>query len=119
MNARFWRHVHKTRGCWIWEGNLNDLGYGRVKVKGRLWAAHRVAYELEIGPVPPGAWVRHTCGEPACVRPSHLSIFPVARLRPEDIEAIRQSNLLHKTLGQMYGVSRVRITQVKRAVSVR
>lgn len=71
LRDRFFSHVRKTHSCWIWEGNLNDLGYGRVKVCGRLRAAHRVAYELEVGPIPPGFAVWRLCDDPACVRPDH------------------------------------------------
>lgn len=118
LRDRFFSHVRKTHSCWIWEGNLNDLGYGRVKVCGRLRAAHRVAYELEVGPVPHRASLRHRCGNAACVRPSHLSVSPI-RLRPEDIEAIRRSTLSSTTLGEMYGVSCGWIRQIKLAVSAR
>jgi len=34
--------------------------------------AHRVAYELEIGPIPEGLTLDHLCGNKACVRPDHL-----------------------------------------------
>ncbi len=34
--------------------------------------AHRVAYELAIGPVPDGLVVDHLCFNRACVRPGHL-----------------------------------------------
>jgi hypothetical protein len=34
--------------------------------------AHRIAYELECGPVPEGMFVLHRCDNPPCVRVSHL-----------------------------------------------
>ena len=74
LRERFWRHVRKTHSCWIWVGNLHPWGYGRVKVCGHLRPAHRVAYELEVGPIPPGFAVWRLCDDPACVRPDHLEL---------------------------------------------
>lgn len=34
--------------------------------------AHRVAYELFIGPIPKGLLLRHTCDTPPCVQPLDL-----------------------------------------------
>jgi hypothetical protein len=59
-------------GCWLWTAALNDAGYGRLGVPGGWRGAHRVAYELFVGPVPAGMFVCHRCDTPACVNPDHL-----------------------------------------------
>lgn len=69
---RFWRHVEKSDGCWEWIGALDNDGYGRIRDGRRNRKAHRVAYELTYGPIPSGLIIRHTCDNPACVRPDHL-----------------------------------------------
>lgn len=60
-------------GCWDWHGATNDSGYGIV----RKQRAHRVLYELLIGPIPEGLVLDHLCRNRACVRPAHLE--PVTR----------------------------------------
>ncbi len=66
-------------GCWIWRGSIRYADpkrllrpYGRFWLRGRLWMAHRLAFEIVNGPVPEGLVVHHVCGETLCVRPSHL-----------------------------------------------
>lgn len=63
--------------CIVYTGTgTGKGGYGRITVaengKRRSFAAHRLAYELKNGPIPDGIIIRHTCHNPACVRPSHL-----------------------------------------------
>jgi hypothetical protein len=73
LEERFWSHVAKGSGCWIWTGFWNCNGYGSIGVGNKkVVAAHRVAYELQVGPIPPGLWVLHKCDNPPCVRGDHL-----------------------------------------------
>ena len=72
--ARFWKKVKKTPGCWEWLGSKDRKGYGRIKetLRNGNLKAHRVSYELHLGPIPTGLWVLHTCDNPSCVCPDHL-----------------------------------------------
>ncbi len=61
--------------CWEWKGKKTRPGYGFTRSKGRVFYAHRMAWEFENGkPVPPGKMVLHHCDNPACIRPEHLYI---------------------------------------------
>lgn len=65
-------------GCWPWTGGVNNCGYGvfgkTVGDRVRFWLAHRHAYELIHGEIPPRLVVRHRCDTPACCNPDHLQI---------------------------------------------
>lgn len=77
---RFWSKVDKSPGhgpkgeCWPWTASLQPEGYGQFRLGDRMVGAHRVAYELEVGPIPEGMDICHTCDFRPCVRPLHL--FP-------------------------------------------
>ena len=49
-------------------------GYGSVTYSGKVYHAHRVAYELAVGPVPPKHDLHHTCENRRCVNPDHLAV---------------------------------------------
>ena len=71
---RFWSKVDRSGGsasCWPWLGYRNPRGYGVTG--GRL--AHRIAWALTHGSIPPGMHVCHDCpggDNPACCNPAHL-----------------------------------------------
>jgi len=69
---RFWEKVQKTDSCWIFTGAGCGVGYGEIWAHGRVMRAHRVAYELLIGPVPEGLTLDHRCRNRRCVNPAHL-----------------------------------------------
>jgi hypothetical protein len=85
VEERFWRKVEKTDSCWLWTAQVTPKGYGRFYVDGRNRGAHEVAYELFIGPIPPGLEIDHVCHSDSdcvfineecphrrCVNPEHL-----------------------------------------------
>jgi hypothetical protein len=61
-------------GCLIWQGRVDDNGYGR---RGAGWA-HRKAWEDAFGrAVPTGHEVHHKCHVILCVEPTHLEPLTV------------------------------------------
>ena len=72
LEERLWSKVDKSGDCWLWIGHCLPTGYGQFRVGSRADLAHRVAYELIHGSIPPGLFVCHQCDNPPCVRPDHL-----------------------------------------------
>lgn len=72
---RFWFKVDKDgpNGCWVWLGE-KGRGYGsfRRAEGARHERAHRVSYELLVGPIPDGLTIDHLCRNPSCVNPARL-----------------------------------------------
>jgi hypothetical protein len=75
LALRFWARVDKSGDCWLWKGSVNRSGYGRITINRTPAYAHRVAYELAVGPIPPGMQIDHLCWTTGCVRPEHLRVL--------------------------------------------
>lgn len=64
-----------TTGCRLWVGATNGSSpYGRLQIKGRMAYAHRVAWELEHGPIAAEMTVDHRCARPICVNTTHMQL---------------------------------------------
>ena len=80
---RYWRRVDQSAGpdaCWPWQGRLDRYGYGEYRRRfghrgeggGSYWRAHRVAYELLVGPIPNDLVIDHLCRNRSCCNPAHM-----------------------------------------------
>lgn len=59
-------------GCWEWTGAHDPKGYGCIDIDDKKPKAHRLVYEILVGPVPEGLELDHLCRNKGCVRPKHL-----------------------------------------------
>lgn len=82
--------------CWIWQGAQSGpdaprgMGYGLATYEGKRQQAHRVSYQVFVGPIPDGLQIDHTCRQRMCVNPDHLE--PVTQ----------QENLLRGVLARTH-----------------
>jgi len=66
-------------GCWLFTGPLKDTGYASLTIGSaadgtrRPVGAHRVMYEIYVGPIPDGHDLHHKCGVRHCVNPAHVT----------------------------------------------
>jgi hypothetical protein len=139
--AHFWARVEgRLSGeCWIWTGPTMSSGYGQASVGGRRSTAHRMAWELTNGPIPPGLSVLHRCDNRPCVNPGHLFLGTqadnmrdmalkgrhhgsgvrgerqgLARLTEAAVRQIRRSDLSNAILAIRFGVDAGTISKVRR-----
>lgn len=75
---RFWSKVRKDDACWEWLGTFTRGGYGFFRGGALGTRPHRIAYQLEVGPIADGEWLDHLCLNPQCVRPDHLEVVTPA-----------------------------------------
>ncbi|WP_390623415.1 HNH endonuclease signature motif containing protein [Subtercola endophyticus] len=63
-------------GCWLWSAAIKENGYGTFGIGPAVasfqYYAHRVSYEINIGPIPDGLQIDHLCRVRSCVNPAHL-----------------------------------------------
>lgn len=146
--SRFWAKVDTSPGqgprgdCWEWQGWRNTSPgseYGRMSDKRRSTGnngAHRISYEIHLGPVPNGLQVLHRCDNPPCVNPRHLTVGTQkdnvqqmlarsrhvallgerngrAKLTAEQVLEIRQHKGGLKHFRTRFGVSESIVTQIR------
>lgn len=60
--------------CWPWTRFCTKDGYGRMSVGKQMVAAHRMAHHLATGdPLDRNIEIMHSCDNPPCCNPAHLS----------------------------------------------
>jgi hypothetical protein len=132
-------------GCWPWTGGKDQDGYGifwdgtyKASGRGNDVRATRWTYEQFIGPLPKGLQILHSCDNPPCVNPAHLSVGTCAqnmaeredrgrgrrlhgsshagaKLTEDDVLAIRASTgITNLALSEKYGVSNQLISTIRR-----
>lgn len=70
---RLWGKFDRAAsGCWLWNAALHTGGYGIITINKKRLFAHRVMYELIVGPIPAGLHIDHLCRVRSCVNPMHL-----------------------------------------------
>lgn len=79
---RIERFIKRTDRCWLWTGGKcgesRGLPYGKFKMNGKQWQAHRAAYVLFRGPIPDNLPLDHLCRNTLCVNPDHLDPVTIA-----------------------------------------
>lgn len=125
-------------GCWEWTGHRKKdvFDYGLIWVDGRMRRTHRVSYELHKGPIPEGLDVLHSCDNPPCINPDHLSVgtrgenvedaasrnrFPLdeahhaTKLTADQVIEIRsnRSSFTNLELALIYGVNPSTISRIR------
>ena len=100
-------------------------------VGGRYYSAHRIAYELAIGPIPRGMKVLHLCNASACVNSDHLllgtNVDRVAKARmakgqrngaskltPKQVLAIRAARGTQREIAAKFSVSHQNVGRILR-----
>jgi hypothetical protein len=77
----------------MWTSARRGDGYGAFQVESkRQISAHRYSYQLHHGEIPAGMVVMHSCDQPLCVNPSHLSIGTTADNARDAFRKGRRSN---------------------------
>jgi len=69
-------------GCWVWQGQVSNSGYGRLKQAQEnksvlMVSAQSASYRAFIDSIPDGCLVKQHCGNRLCINPNHLELMQV------------------------------------------
>jgi len=92
--------INQTTDCWEFQGGKNNIGYGMIRDNKKMRTTHRVSYEEHIGPIPYGLVVMHSCDNPICCNPNHLS---VGTMKDNINDMINKGR--HKLWGRLSGMT--------------
>lgn len=111
--------VNIDTGCWEWQREKNNKGYGRLRINGKKVSSHRHYYELHAGPIPDGLELDHKCRNRGCCNPEHLEIVThkenvrrglSAKMTWEKVIRLREhrqdEELSYTILGKTFGISK-------------
>lgn len=97
------RTTVNERGCWLWQGPLNNVGYAHVGFGNRKHLLHKLVWEDTNGPVPDGKELDHLCRNRNCWNPGSLHLEPVTH--PENINrGSRSGRRTHCSKGHEYTI---------------
>jgi len=138
----FWSLIDQAGGpaaCWPWLGSRDAEGYGNFSIyEGGPYRAIRVALFLASGKDPSGFIVLHSCDNPPCCNPRHLSPGTdkqnhafrwkntrvtgtrnhKAKLSDEQVAEIRkliEQGTRQTAIAPMFGVSQALISKIARS----
>lgn len=77
LPARWRAKIVCSAGCWLWRGWNSGNGFGKLKIKGKAWMAHRAVWNFFGLPLPRGRVLDHLCRNRACCNPAHLELVTV------------------------------------------
>jgi hypothetical protein len=131
---RFMSHVAKQDyGCWLWTAFRMKNGYGNFRTPARHELAHRASYRLFNG-VLDERDVMHSCDNPSCVNPNHLSLgtradnmkdakakgrnargdtHGMSKITEADAIQIRRTTSPQAAIAAQYGLSQSTISQIR------
>lgn len=132
-------------GCHEFMGHRDKDGYGKIRLKGKMQAVHRVIYRLKVGDIPDKYCVCHRCDNPSCCNPDHLFLgthqdnmidmtlkgrrakgekigcrregHPLSKLTEEQICEIRAiSHMKQRDIADLYGITQSHVSNIKNNV---
>lgn len=143
-NAKPVKYIVTDDGCWDCVSHVGNRskgqgGYSSLSIKVgdnryKRFYIHRLAYEKEFGRIPAGKIVLHSCDNPRCINPGHMSVGTTsdnvadkvmkgrqqrgeghgnAKITEDIVRAIRLDSRTNEEIGKEYGIAGSNVSYIK------
>ncbi|MDD9312672.1 HNH endonuclease [Cytobacillus firmus] len=132
------KYMINENGCWNCVSHAldNQKKYPVVTRNGRYWRMSRYVFTISKGVIPEGMFILHSCDNPQCINPNHLSMGTPkensldmvskgrqakgvkngggVKLDEDKVRAIREDNRSLQSIADDYGISKKLVINVKK-----
>ena len=120
---RLWAGVDRSdpKACWIWPRSRTAFGYGKFQIGAKITInAHRVAYFItHPSEWPSGLVVMHSCDNPPCINPAHLSLGNHAHNAQDRSKKGRSGHPMHNAKIDMATANEIRAIYAKGGLAMK
>lgn len=94
------------KGCHICTSHVPGGDRPYVTIGGKRMVMSRYVYERDIGPIPPGIFVCHSCDTPMCINPDH---FFLGTQKDNMVDASQKNRIdrMHSPRGESHGMTKL------------
>ena len=121
-------------GCINWLRCKDSSGYGQTHYEDMMHKVHRLSYRFNVGKIPDGLYVCHTCDNPLCFNYQHLFLGTQsdnmkdmvlkgrssrgqernkAKLTQKEAMEVFLDPGLHREVAAKFGIATCTVTQIK------
>lgn len=120
------RNIECAGGHWLWRGALDEKGYAKATIGGKVVKVHRFTYQLFMGET--DLQMNHICEHRNCVCPWHLyagtqkqngrdrTLSTYFQLNTKEQQAVGNCSLSLRAAGRVANIHHATVKRIREAL---